>query len=69
MTCDFCKEHTEDLTPVGPVCGRPATQVIHWADGRLSLSCDWHGFSALDPLAKMLVARVDVLPGAGGVKP
>jgi hypothetical protein len=59
--CEFRKEHAEDLSPVGPACGREATQIIHWADGRWSPACDAHGFSVLDDLAKRMVARIEVI--------
>lgn len=58
LTCEFCFDHTEDLSPSGPACGKPATQIIHWVDGRWSPACDQHGYCALDQLAKGLVARV-----------
>jgi len=65
MTCEFRAEHAEDLSPVGPGCGKPATQVIYWADGRWSPACDQHGYSALDQLAKKLVKSIANL-GKGG---
>ena len=62
-TCAFAFEHDEDLSPVGPLCGRPATQIIHWVDGRWSPGCADHGLAALDSLAQSLVARVEPLNG------
>ena len=62
-TCVFRFEHDEDLSPVGPACGRPATQLIHWVDGRSSTACELHGFCALDPSAHELVERIEPLDG------
>ncbi len=47
---------TED--PMGKACGREATQVIFWKDGRFSLSCGQHGFLALDADTRSLVLCV-----------
>jgi len=60
-TCAFAFVHDDDLNPVGPLCGRQATQVIYWVDGRWSPSCDQHGYSALEPMAKALVERIEQL--------
>lgn len=60
-TCVFTFDHDDDLSPVGPRCGRPATQVIYWVDGRSSTACADHGLDALVPEARALVARVEPL--------
>jgi len=59
ITCTFCSKHANDLSPdVGTMCGRPATQIIYWRDGRWSLACKRHGYSVLNQMAKKLVLRV-----------
>jgi hypothetical protein len=58
-TCAFRQEHDlERDEPTGAVCGEPATQEIHWKDGRVSPSCAKHGLVALDKDALALVKRV-----------
>lgn len=58
-TCAFREDHDPDtLEPRGAVCGKPATQTIHWRDGRYSPSCAEHGLKALDDDAKKLVRLV-----------
>ncbi len=57
--CAFREEHDPvTLEPLGPACGKPATQIIYWRDGRASPACDEHGMSALDDDARALVSRV-----------
>jgi hypothetical protein len=58
-TCAFREAFDpETLEPVGPACGKPATQELYWHDGRVSPSCSEHGMRALDKDAHPLVARV-----------
>ncbi len=58
-TCAFRDSHDpETLQPIGPACGQPATQEIHWKDGRVSPSCPVHGIVALDNDARALVSYV-----------
>lgn len=58
-TCAFKSRHDPDtLEPLGQECGKPATQELHWADGRVSPACGRHGLKALDEDARALVVRV-----------
>lgn len=58
-TCTFREAHDpETLEPLGPACGKAATQEIYWHDGRVSPSCSEHGMRALDKDTRALVARV-----------
>jgi hypothetical protein len=58
-TCAFRPEHDlETDEPRGPACGAPATQEIHWRDGRVSPSCAKHGLRALDKAARALVSLI-----------
>jgi hypothetical protein len=43
-SCNFADDHDgpPDYTPVPPFCGKPATHLVVWADGRWSLGCDDH---------------------------
>lgn len=43
-SCSFSDEHTgpPDYRPRPPFCGRDATHLLVWADGRWSLACDDH---------------------------
>jgi hypothetical protein len=61
-TCCYCDSwDPETLEPMGPTCGAPAVSRIHWVDGRVSPSCDLHGFKSLTRDAKMLVVLVEDL--------
>jgi len=58
-TCAYRENYDpETFEPMGPACGRRATQEIYWNDGRVSPSCPAHGMRALDPSARALVKRV-----------
>lgn len=58
-TCAFRTDFDPvTLEPRGPQCGKPATQELYWADGRVSPSCQKHGLRALDKDARALVVRV-----------
>jgi hypothetical protein len=58
-TCSFRESHDpETLEPLGPDCGKPATEEIYWDDGRVSAACSEHGVQALDEDARALVVRV-----------
>lgn len=48
----------ETFEPVGPACGKPATQELYWLDGTVSPSCPDHGMRALDDDARALIVRV-----------
>ena len=55
-TCAYRESYDpETLEPVGPECGKPATQELFWHDGRVSPSCPEHGLEALDDDARALV--------------
>ena len=69
-TCAFRPFHDlETDTPLGPACGKPATQEIHWNDGRYSPACSSHGLRALEPDARALVARVVRISKAKPTRP
>jgi len=52
-TCAFRTDFDPvTLEPRGPQCGKPATQELYWADGRVSPSCQKHGLRALDKDAR-----------------
>lgn len=58
-TCSYHAAYDpETLDPVGPACGKEAVQEIHWRDGRISPSCLFHGYQALDPEARAMVLKV-----------
>lgn len=58
-TCAFREAHDpETLEPLGPACGKPATQELYWCDGRVSPSCAEHGVRALDEDVRASVVRV-----------
>ena len=58
--CTFHFAHDPvTLTPIGPACGKPATQTITWVDGRQSPACPEHGLKALDADTLVLVRRVE----------
>lgn len=58
-TRERCKFHAtyDQITdePTGTECGRVATHMIRWKDGRFSTSCKRHGIESLDRYARALV--------------
>lgn len=63
--CAFHATHDpETEEPTGRRCGKVATQVIVWRDGRLSTSCGQHGAKALDDSASALVLRIEPIEPA-----
>jgi len=49
--------------PTGDDCGRPATAILCWRDGRKSFACAAHGVRALtDEGRAELVASLRIIP-------
>jgi hypothetical protein len=63
MSPEICQYRTEHepgtLKPLGPACGKPATRMIHWQDGRMSPCCSDHGSNALTEEALKLVVKIE----------
>lgn len=53
------------IEPTGTRCGKPATEVIVWNDGRCSPACGEHGFTILTAETRLLVFSVQPLAEAG----
>lgn len=53
--CCFHEEHDSNGDLAGEPCGRAATRVLVWNDGRFSWSCDQHGKEVLNDEAKSLL--------------
>jgi hypothetical protein len=60
-TCDYHDDHDEEDQPRGNRCGRPATKVIYWRDGRWSPGCDEHA-AEIGREVPELVRSIDPLP-------
>lgn len=58
--CGWCAAHVvQTEAPIGPACGAPAVELIHWRDGRVSAACADHGLSSLDPEGAVQVRAVE----------
>jgi hypothetical protein len=56
--CAFHERHDVTGEPIGAACGKAATQVIFWKNGRFSPGCGQHGLKSLAADAVPLVLCV-----------
>lgn len=63
--CQYRSDYDpKSLRPLGSACGKSATRMIHWRDGRMSPCCEDHGSNALPEETLKLVVKIEPIAKA-----